>query len=882
MGKSRKWQLLLAAVLLSVASSVRAAEEPPTPVTILPNGLAVIIRENHAAPVATVRAIVHTGAMLEGKYLGSGISHVCEHVVAGGTTRYRTEKQYREELDKLGGNTNAVTSLDWTQYFIDTTAENVDEAIDIVSEWMFGASIAEAEYTREMGVINRELERSLDDPDYVIQQLATENLFREHPSRLPVIGYPNVLNSLRRQDVIDYYSERYVPNNMVVVVVGDFDAAKVKAHVEKAFSKKDRRPIPLMPLPTEPEQVASRTVVREMEGVKGARLRIDFPTVGLTHPDLYPLDVLSFILSKGESSRLVQRLRDEKQLVQSIGTWSVTPSYGAGYFAVSAQLESKKMEEAKAAILKELYRLKTERVTKEELEKAKVQKISEHAFAEQTVADQADESGFNYLDTYDPDFGRHYTENIQNVTREQIAEVAERYFRPEKLCVSEVVPKGEVAEAPAKSPGAETTVFQRVKLANGAVVLLKRNATAPIVTMEAYFEAGVRAETAKTNGLSLLMAEMMPRGTSRRSAEEIADAFDRMGGTLTTGSGYNSFYATASVLKKDVPAALEVFADVLLHPSFPESEFVKMKQRQVLLIQQGNDEPMDEATRFFRRTFYLSSPYGMVPEGMAGSVSGLTREDLVRFHRSYARPEKMKLAIVGDIVPADAERLARRYFEDFRGQTPYEAPKPATEAPPTESRAAVKVNQKQGAVVFVGFAGLKMTDVEDRASMAVVQAVLGGYGYPGGWLHEELRGKELVYEVHASSVPGVEPGFFAVYARCQPDKVKQVTDIILRNVEKMKQAGPTPQELELAKDIIATSEMLGRQTNDSQAADAAIGEMYGIGYDYESQFVARVKKVTLDNVRKVAQKYLTKYVLTVTTPDEKVARDLTPKPQVER
>jgi len=166
--------------------------------------------------------------------------------------------------------------------------------------------------------------------------------------------------------------------------------------------------------------------------------------------------------------------------------------------------------------------------------------------------------------------------------------------------------------------------------------------------------------------------------------------------------------------------------------------------------------------------------------------------------------------------------------------------------------------------------------------MAVVDAVMSGYGYPGGWLHTELRGKELVYEVHGFGVPGVEPGFFAIYARCQPEKVKQVTDIIMKNVERITREGATPQELELAKDMITTSEALDRQTNASQAGDAATGEMYGVGYDYESEFLARVKKVTLDDVKSAARKYFTKYVLTVTTPDENVAKDLTPKPRIVR
>lgn len=882
MSRTRGRAVLTAALTLFLSLCVQAADEAPTPVGALGNGLTLIVRENHAAAVCSVRVYVKTGAMLEGKYLGAGISHVLEHVVSGGTTKWRTEKQYEQLVDRLGGNANAATSLAWTRYHIDTTAENVYTAIDILSEYMLGASISWLEWNREMGVINRELERALDDPDRVIHELAGRNMFKVHPSRHPVIGYKSVLNNISYQDVIDYYSQRYVPNNMVVAAVGDFDAGKVKAHIEKVFSRKDRRPVPVITLPEEPVQVAPRRVIREKEGVRGTRLRIDYRTVELTHPDLYPLDVISYILSQGQSSRLIRRLRDEKQLVHSIRTWSVTPSYGAGYFAVYAQLDARNLDAAETAIVEELERLGKELVSEEELQRAKIQKISDHAFGQQTVGAQADELAFNYLATFDPDFGRHYTDNIQKVTREQIRAVAGKYFKPEKLCLTALVPKGQVQVAEEPASAVETTQFRKVKLPNGVVLLLKRNGVAPIVTMQAYFAGGLRGETKETNGLSSLMAAMLRRGTKSRTAEEIAKAFDGMGGTLITNSGSNSFYVTADVLSQDVARAMEIFADVILNPTFPEDEFEKMKARRLFFIKRSQDDAMLEAMRFFRENLFLKSPYGMVPQGTLESVSSVKRDDLVAFHRRYVHPENMVFAIVGDMNPAEAEELVVKHFGGFRGHGSFLPPSPAVEPPLEESRTAVKVTQKQTAVVFVGTPGLKMADLEDRAVIAVIDAVMSGYGYPGGWLHTELRGQKLVYEVHGFSVPGVERGLLAIYARCQPGKVKQVADTIQRNVMRMAISGASEAEIELAKNLIVTSEELQRQTNGSQAVAAALGELYGIGYDYEAQFLQRVKKVTPKEVKDATRKYFKNYVGTVTTPDAGLAESIKPEPRVVR
>ncbi len=872
--------LVCIAALLLVPAVLSAAEESPTPVKVLPNGLVVLVKENHAAPVSSVRVSVRTGSMYEGKYLGSGISHLCEHIVSGGTTRFRVESQYDAILQELGNNHNASTSNEVTEYYIDTTGDNVYKALDILSEWTLACAISWPEWYREMGVINREIERGQDSPERTLAELADQTMFKVHPTRFPVAGYKHLFNKITYQDVLDYYNERYVPNNMVVAVVGDFDAAKVREYVAKAFSKKDAKPIPAYELPAEPEQIAPRTVVAEKEGVQGARMRLGFRTVSLMSPDMYPLDVLSDILSNGESSRLVRVLRDEKQLVQTIATWSHTPSWEGGEFGVYATLETKKLDEAREAILAELYRLQDELVTDAELKKAKTQKAAELAFGRQTVGAQANDIGGNYLSCFDPDFSRRYVDNIQKVTAEQVRDVAKKYFRPEKLCVTVLVPKGEAGAAAEKTGVVPVTPIRRVVLETGVTLLVRRNGAAPIVTIHACLTGGLRAEDRRSNGVSQLMAAMLTRGTTTRSAQQIADAFEAMGGDIGAGSGANSFNLTAGVLAKDVDAAMEVFADVLLNPSFPADEFQMMKNRTIFGIRRGEDNPMTEAARFFRQNMYLTSPYGMMPAGTVASVTSLTRDDLVQFHQRYVHPKNMVLAIFGDVDPAQAEELARKYFGGFRGDGAFRPARPALEGPLTGPRVALKVNKKEGAVVYMGAPGPQMTDVEDRAVIDVIDTVMSGWGYPGGWLHSDLRGRQLVYEVHAFSTPGVEPGYFAAYARCQPDKVKTVAEAILYQVYRMALYGPTPQEMDLAKQMIVTTEKLENQTSAAQAMNAAINELYGLGYDFDERQLRRIQGVTLGDIQKVARKYFTTYVLTVTAPDEHIADGVTPKPVI--
>ncbi len=828
--------------------------------TTLDHGLTVLIEENHANPIVSVNVFVRTGSIYEQDYLGTGISHFFEHIISGGTTSNRTEEESRAILETIGNKTNAYTTTDHTAYYIHTTSDHWTTALDLLADWMLNSKITEAEFVREKGVVQREIEQGLDNAQRQLFQLARETRFKVHPALYPVIGYKELVQQVSREDLLTYYHRMYTPGNMVLVVVGDVDTTQALAEIRKAFATGERHRLPAISLPEEPPQVAKRTATKEMD-ISQAHINLSFRTVNLTHPDLYPLDVLSYILSNGDSSRLVKRLKHEQQLVYSIRSGSFTPYYAPGALSVWATLAPKQLEATEAAILKELYRLREELVSPAELAKAKKQKISGHILGQQTVQGRARGIGIDMLSTHDPNFGDTYVANIQKVTAESIRDVARRYFHEASLVSAIVRPKTDQTQAAAEQVTSDTHPMHKRVLSNGMTLLLQRNPALPIIDIQAYFQGGVRVETPDTNGINRFMAHLLLKGTPYRSANDI----DAMGGSIEANSGNNSFFVKAACLSEDLPQALDIFADVIMRPTFPQQEVDKTRRLMIAALERQRDDWRAELRNLFRDTHFTASPYRLRPAGHAAALQQLKRDDVAAFHQRYAVPNNMVLTIAGDIDIERTAALAERMFTGFQAQD-LTFPDIAVDPARTQTQREVKQTRKQVAAIQVGFAGTTIDNAKDRYALHILDAVMSGIGFPGGWLHTELRGKQLVYVVHAFNWLGLEPGYFAIMAATQPQKAQQVVDLILKNVEKAKAGDISDDEMQRAKQLAVISTQLDAQTNEERSSTAALDELYGLGYRFSSQEAEHLAKVTKADVQRVANAYLNHPTIVITTP----------------
>jgi len=888
--------LALFAMLLLLALPAAGGD---VAVCTLENGLQVAVRENPRSPLVTVRIYVRVGSMWEDDLLGAGLSHLLEHIVSGGSTRTRSEAQGERLAARIGGQVNAYTTKDHTCYHITTLSEYFEPALELLTDWVTNATITTKEFTREQGVILREMGTRYARPETLLFEQYAQLMFRVHPARHPVIGYEDLFKKVTREDALRFYQRWYRPNHMLLVVAGNVNSEHVFSRVQERLGRLPRGPEVAKALPSEPEQVCPRVHVQRAD-VQVAYLALGYRTVPVTHADLYPLDLAAFVLGHGPSARLVRAVRDEQKLVHSISCWSDTPAYDAGNFTIFATLDPNRLEAAKAAIIAELERLKREPVAAEELAKAKRQKVAEHFQSLQTVEDQAQQVAWDLMATGDPEFSAQYTARIQRVTTEEIQQVAQRYFAPERLCLYALVPRSAPAtkttseettatlprptsteSAPAISAipdgsalarnRKETTAGELEKhvLPNGLTVICKRNADLPLVSAVAVFLGGVRADPPGKAGLCHLTADMLMRGTKSRSAHQITTTLDALGATMSASAGNNSLYVSATCLKEDLGQVLEILADVVRHPTFPEDELERRRNLQLAAIRRGWDDLHTAGMRLLRKEVYggaegLALPYAWDALGVEETVKSLTRADLVAMHARLFGANNMVLAIVGDITPAAALETARAHFSDFSA-VPDPKLREAAHLPPPRAKRIQQTTTKEMAIILLGYPGITLRDTKDRPAMEVLDAIVSGIRLPGGWLHRELRGRQLVYEVHAYNWIGLDPGLFVTYAICEPDKVNEVREVILKHYARATRYLPPAEELDIAKKASATAQALELQENIDQALDMALNELYDLGYDYSQRFREAILAVTAEDVRRVAQRYLTEPVEVVLT-----------------
>jgi zinc protease len=837
------------------------------------NGMSVLVQESHSAPVATVRCYVHnTGSAYEGMYLGAGLSHMLEHLVAGGSTTRRTYDQIREILDSLGGQTNAYTSDAVTCFLIDCPASGVSVATELIADNMQNSTIPENEYQREWGVVQRELEMGEADRASVLYNAMKQLVYTEHPARHPTVGYLAVVQQVKREDVIAFYKSRYVPQNMTLVVVGDVQTDDVLETVLGLFKNFQRTTERFENLPVEPEQASPRSTRLEMEG-ETTDFALAWPTVPLQDPDLYPLDVASFVLSHGDSSRLVRRLQIERPLALSVDSLSNTPGFVKGWFEVVARCEPKNVEAVRKIIFEEIERLKREPVTGDELAKAKRQKSAEHVFQQQTVENQAEMLSESFRSTGDALFDAHYVEGIQKVTADQIAAVARKYFLPHSLNTVTIEPHGSAKARgiTSEEKDNETPILKK-QLANGLTVLLKRQSALPLVTIQAYAKGGVIADTADTTGLASLTTEMLEKGSKKYTAEQIAEYFDSIGGTLGLSSATNTSFLQAAVLKDDAEKSLDYVYQVLFEPTFPKGEFANLQQIRLGRIAARKSEPRAEIMDFWAKQLPPASPYSRTSLGLAATVQKLTPADCKRLHTSYFVPNNMVLSVFGDIDPPGMLKLVEATFGKVPKADAFKWPDflPA-QAPLSADLIKHLQHQKPNtAMVLIAYPTVGVRDEKTRAALDVLDAVLTGGGAAGGRLHEELRGEQLVYYVFGMQMTGFAPGYFVFLAQTRPESVSQVVGRIRAGLDRIRSDGIPADEFDKSKEKLIVSHAMKNTTPAERAFQASIDELYGLGYDYDKSYPDRIGKVTIGEVVAVVKKYFD-HAVVVTSSTEPAA-----------
>ncbi len=868
-------KFLYAGLLLSMVN-LKAAPADSSPVItfppssaqkwVLPNGLTIVVQEDHSAPVASVQAWCATGSIDEDTHLGAGLSHILEHMLFKGT-KIRSKNKIAQGIQDVGGYVNAYTSFDRTVFWIDVPKDGVATALDILADAMVNSTLPPEEYVKEQEVIRREFAMGMDDPDRVAGLLLFATAYQRHPYRFPVIGDIEIYNQLTQEQVMQYYKTRYVPNNLTFIVVGDVDAQKVQRQLAELFKPYPEKSLKPVFIPAEPPQLGRREVHQEF-ATELTHLSLAWHIPEVTHPDVPALDLLSTILGDGRSSRLYHRVREDAGLAFNISAFSYTPG-DPGLFGIDATVDPKKREAAEQLVLRIVEEVKQAGVTAEELTKTKKITLSHHLGALTTMRGEASDIGSNWLLTRNLNFSRDYLDAVQKVTLDDIKRVAANYLTEHNLTVISLNPKGSLgtkAEGPKVAAAAE---IQKFELSNGLRLLVREDPRLPLVAIGAVFRGGLLAETPQDNGITHLMAKVLLKGTKMRTAEQIANEIEAVGGSISSDAGNNSFNVSVDVTKPDLKLGVELFSDVLLNATMPEKAIGREKEVQIAGIQQEEEQLTAVARNIMRQALFPQHPYALRANGTVESVQGLTQKDLLAFRDRYLVAKNGVIFVFGDVKAADVKQL----FEQGLGRM-----KPGTLAL-TDAKPSVPLGKpetvesrkdKAQSVIMVGFRGVSVSN-PDRYALELIDEASSDLGSRFFIRIREQMG--LAYYVGASQMQGLVPGLFAFYLGTDPQKIEPVKTALLDEIHKLANEGLTNEELARAKKKLIGQQEIANQSNDAFGYHCALDELYGLGFDYYKRLEQDVNAVTLDDIKTVAAKYFRdqSYVLATVRPPESSA-----------
>ncbi len=838
----------------------------------LDNGLTVIVKEIPGSRAATVQLWVKTGSVLEAPD-EAGITHLIEHMIFKGTPS-RGPGEVAGAIEDVGGRINAYTSYEYTVYHATLSSRHWQRALEVLADAVRHSLFDPGELEREKKVVLEEIGMRNDRPNIRLFQELMAQAYRVHPYRLPVIGSVASVSGFSREDILAYMDRHYQAGNFLVVVVGDVPEEAVLGRVRDLFGDLEPGGGSPSALPQEPPQSGPR-FFRLADDVSQSHLALAFHTCAFADPDAAVLDVIAGILGNGESARLYHRVRDEKRLVYRIDASSFTPR-DPGLMEVTATLEPDRWQPALEAILEEFFLLKYLPVEEAELDRVKRNVESEFVFNLERVEGQARVLGsFEFL-TGDPREDA-YLERIRAVRREDVVRVARRYFTTANLTAGILVPAamdaafddtalGELAaraEAAARArvpsgllADSYLSGLYRFRLANGMTLLVREEPSVPTVAIRAVFPGGLRAETDQTNGAFAFLAELLPKGTKDLSARELALEVADMAGEIAGFNGKNTFGLKADFLARFFVPGLELVRDVLLFPALDREEAEKVRAELLDQLRYQEDSLPAVAFREFNRILFAGHPYGLNTLGREEVLRHLSVEELRRIYQACARPDRLVLAVAGDVDAAAVREQVERLFGDWRapgGEEAEVAEEVLPPVPPPVPKEYRIGRDREQVHVIIGFLGASLTDA-DRYPLEVLDTILSGQS---GRLFVDLRDRQgLAYSLSSFSQFGIDTGAFGVYIGTSPEKRDQAIAALWEQIGRIRSEQVGPAELERAKNILVTNYELGLQTHSAQALEMALNETYGLGQDFGRRYSEAIAAVTAEDVLAVARRYL--------------------------
>ncbi len=875
-----KRRILFAVVVLLFSGLVVAADEQSLDLEHyqLDNGLEVILVRDTSAPTVAVDIWFRVGSANdpEGK---SGFAHLFEHLmfegsphVPGGTMDHL--------LERVGGSSNAYVSADYTAYYDTVPSHQLPLALWIEADRLGGLNVTQESLDNQRAIVIEELQRSYDNRPYgsAVKALITVPYSYE-PYKRPAIGNIDDVNSAQIEDVFAFHRAYYVPNNATLVIAGDIDLEVTRTMVEELFGPIPRGDDPpALPEFAPQDQAEAEFITIEDPFINLPALLVAYEIPPLVHEDYPALDVLSRILSVGDSSRLAKRLVDTGKALQA-DAW-IFDNRGPGMFAfILIANVGVDLAELEAASYEELQTIIDEGVPQEELDKVIAGIRSRSILGLETALGLAESvHSANYY-FGDPQAVFTGIGRYQAVTSEDIQRVALEYLEDSDRHVFSVVQTDADAPPPVEPFAAEDAVeiepdyryviaqdeppppldsnefnFPTITentLDNGLEVVVIEQPNMPIISLDVYFAGGSTAAPQDLPGVAGITGQLITRGAATRSAQDIAGAIEQVGGAVGSGGGSDSLQVGVFALIEDKDLAFELLADMTLHASFPENEVERERAEWISGLEASLAEPGFVAGRTFGRTLYAGHPYGN-PYTFE-SLEAISRDDIVAFYESRRQPDNAVLIIAGAITTEEGLAYAEQHFADWQGAAE------AVSYPDLQEQSGQQIllvdrpgsTQANFILGNIGIQGASM----DYFPARVMNHVLGGT-FSSRLVQNIREEKGYTYSIGSGFSYPADTGRFIVTAAVRNDVIAATLEEIFAEIERIQTEPLTDEEISDARDGIVGEWVFGLETYQDFVETVASYKIRGVELDRLNKWLGHIKDVSTDDVLDIANSYI--------------------------
>ena len=862
--------ILITSVTKSVAQNVDDINIPYQKF-ILKNGLTLIVHEDHKAPIVAVNVWYHVGSKNE-KQGKTGFAHLFEHLMFNGSENF--DDDYFQALERVGAtDLNGTTNNDRTNYFQNVPTSALDLALWMESDRMghlLGA-VTQEKLDEQRGVVQNEKRQGENQPYGLAWELLAINTYpKGHPYSWTVIGSMEDLNAASLDDVHEWFKEYYGAANAILVVAGDVNTAEVKEKVEKYFGNIAAGPpvkkheVWLSPMEENKRQAAQ-------DRVPQSRIYKVWNIPEWGSEELTHLDLVSDILSSGKTSRLYKRLVYDEQIATDAWCYIGDGEIGSQLFIVATAKPGEDLSKIEIAIDEELAKFLNEGPAQEELERVRTQHIAGFVRGIERIGGFGGKSDIlaqsevyggspDYYKTRLLQVAEATTNNLQDAANKWLIKgyyILEVHPYPEYSTTGTDVDRTKLPETETP-PDAKFPDFETATLSNGLKIVLANRKSIPVINFNLLVDAGYAADQFGLPGTASLTFAMMDEGTKKMNALEISEELAKLGANLYTGSNLDMCNIFLSSLKSNLDKSLEIFADIVLNPSFPQDELDRQRQQRLAQIQREKVTPIQMGLRVFPVYLYgKDHAYGtpFTGSGYEETVKQISRDDLTKFHSTWFKPDNSTLIVVGDITMVEVKNKLENLFNNWvRGEVPA---KNISRVSNKEGKTIYLLDRpgSQQSIIFSGHLLPPRAETNDVA-VETMNEILGGSFTSR--INMNLReDKHWSYGSRSLILGAKNQRPFMVYALVQTDKTKESFLEVKKEVNEYVSTRLATED-ELNKVKLNNTLSLAGSWETIGAVGGSLSEMitYNLPEDYFQTYSGRVKNLSLDQIHSTAKELL--------------------------